>query len=133
MRLRARHRLAALLMLASVDLLPLYRASAPRLRLPRFYDRAGATSSSHAAFYKAFFERAATITQLEPGYGASPIVWTPDKRMKLQAAAAASSPETSNQSSAKRPGTLIDHGRRDVDFEGLGAASCACSRRRSTR
>ena len=60
----------------------------------------------------------------------SPIVWTPDKRMKLQAAAADLSPETFQSIVGKvfGPATLAMRRRwspRDVDFEGLEAASCA--------
>ena len=59
----------------------------------------------------------------------SPLVWTPDKRMKLQAAAADLSPEAFQAVVGKvfGPATLAMRRRwspRDVDFEGLEAASC---------
>ena len=59
----------------------------------------------------------------------SPIVWTPDKRLKLQAAAADLSPEAFQAVVGKvfGPATLAMRRRwspRDVDFEGLEAASC---------
>ena len=57
----------------------------------------------------------------------SPIVWTPDKRMKLQSAAADLSPEAFQAVVSKvfGPATLAMRRRwspRDVDFEGLEAA-----------
>ena len=60
----------------------------------------------------------------------SPLVWTPDKRMKLQAAAADLSPDAFQAVVGKvfGPATLAMRRRwspRDVDFEGLEAASCA--------
>ena len=59
----------------------------------------------------------------------SPIVWTPDKRLKLQAAAADLSSETFQAVVGRvfGPATLAMRRRwspRDVDFEGLEAASC---------
>ena len=59
----------------------------------------------------------------------SPLVWTPDKRMKLQAAAADLSPDAFQAVVGKvfGPATLAMRRRwspRDVDFEGLEAASC---------
>ena len=60
----------------------------------------------------------------------APIVWTPDKRMILQSAVADLSPETFQSVVGKvfGPATLAMRRRwspRDVDFEGLEAASCA--------
>ena len=59
----------------------------------------------------------------------SPIVWTPDKRMILQSAVADLSPEAFQAVVSKvfGPATLAMRRRwspRDVDFEGLEAASC---------
>ena len=60
----------------------------------------------------------------------SPIVWTPDKRMILQSAVSDLDPETFQAVVGKvfGPATLAMRRRwspRDVDFEGLEAASCA--------
>ena len=62
--------------------------------------------------------------------GPESLVWTPDKRMKLQAAAADLSPDNFQAVVGKvfGPATLAMRRRwspRDVDFEGLEAASCA--------
>ena len=59
----------------------------------------------------------------------SPIVWTPDKRMNLQSAVADLSPDAFQAVVGKvfGPATLAMRRRwspRDVDFEGLEAASC---------
>ena len=59
----------------------------------------------------------------------SPIVWTPDKRMILQSAVADLSPDAFQAVVGKvfGPATLAMRRRwspRDVDFEGLEAASC---------
>ena len=59
----------------------------------------------------------------------SPLVWTPDKRMILQSAVADLSPDAFQAVVGKvfGPATLAMRRRwspRDVDFEGLEAASC---------
>ena len=62
--------------------------------------------------------------------GPEPLVWTPDKRMILQSAVADLSPDAFQSIVGKvfGPATLAMRRRwspRDVDFEGLEAASCA--------